>query len=95
MLLGYGRFGVMSFVAFGHRPVGTACREGMGVFDLAVHLFEQLAAVEPKHGFTLDSPDEATLAEPKGHVDHMALRSVAACTTQRRTFVAATPTGAN
>lgn len=69
----------MSFVAFGHRPVGTACQDG-GV-DLTVHLFKQLAAVEPKHGFTLDSPDEVILAEPKGHVGHMALHSLAACTT--------------
>lgn len=73
----------MSFVAFGHGPVGTACqdRAGGGV-DLTVHLFKQLAAVEPKHGFTLDSPDEVILAEPKGHVGHMALHSLAACTTR-------------
>lgn len=81
----------MSFVAFGHGPVGTA----WGGFDLTVHLFKQPAAVEPKHGFTLDSPDEVILAEPKGHVGHMALHSLAACTTQRRTLVAATRTGTN
>lgn len=51
-----------------------------------------------KNGFTLlvlDSLDEQILAKPKGHVDHMALHRLMACTTQRRTFMAATRTGTN
>lgn len=55
-------------------------------------------AKNKKSGFTslvLDSLDEQTLAKPKGHVDHMALHSLMACTTQRRTFMAATRTGTN
>lgn len=53
---------------------------------------------EKKNGFTLlvlDSLDEQILAKPKGHVDHMALHRLMACTTQRRTFMAATRTGTN
>lgn len=56
------------------------------------------AAVEHKHGLTLlvlGSPDEVILAKPKGHIDHMALHSLTACTTQPRTFAAATRTGTN
>lgn len=93
----------MSFVAFGHRPGGLASSalsgrdRARGGVEKSWFLMPA-AAVEHKHGLTLlilDSPNEVILAQPKGHVHHMALHSLSACTTQPRTFAAATRAGTN